>query len=238
MQVYAGGRVDPSLISGFLAASPSLSAASSGGTRAAELAVAQRVAELLAAMPTPLLLDMWVLHADAMWRGDSEREVEVAEKLLVQHAAQLGKLVGFVEGLSGSSRGRDDAQVGGAEGDALKAPQPYSDNGAKYQGSAQTSFLRQGPIFFTEGAPSSLSHFGLVPPSTSLNDILHCASAAAASWPDLPLPPLTRQQRLCLTYRSSKKILMWGFLGCVAQAHSVSRSLGSPSKRQSLQRLR
>lgn len=47
----------------------------------AELAVARRAAQQLAAMPTPVLLDLWSLWADAKRRGDAEETDRMAKLL-------------------------------------------------------------------------------------------------------------------------------------------------------------
>ncbi len=79
-QVYAAGRVDNALVTGF-------ATASGGNIRAAELAVARRAQELLRGMRTPLLLDLWLLHQDARSRNDAA-ETQVLRTLLWQQLEQ------------------------------------------------------------------------------------------------------------------------------------------------------
>ncbi|KAJ9526145.1 hypothetical protein QJQ45_009581 [Haematococcus lacustris] len=84
LKVYAGGRVDPALIIAF-------AMAAEGDGVAAELAVARRAAQLLASMPSPLLLDLWALYEDAKGCGMME-EAEQLGALMMRQAAQQQEL--------------------------------------------------------------------------------------------------------------------------------------------------
>jgi len=177
LKVYAGGRVDPALISGF-------SLAAFGDTRAAELAVARRVQQLLSGMPTPLLMDLWLLHMDAQQRGDGAT-ADMTAKLLVQQAGLMRKHAAFVAGLG--SDAASSAQGAGQDGAA---------------------------------ALSTAADVGALPPTDNLTDLLTVLAKEASSRLGMLQAPLTHNQRLCVTYRASKKVLLWGFLSRVAAAEA------------------
>ena len=191
LQVYAGGRVDNALISAFsrVAASGGVQG-NDGAEGSAEVAVARRCSQLLATMPTPLLLDLVTLFQDAIEQGEQRRAAQAAKNL--QHVSAQFRQHGV--GLSGAA-----AALGCSASPSPPVPE------------AET----------VEGLVAGLRKLAA-----------QCPTALLAA-------PLTPNQRLIVTFRAAKKLVLWSVVhsvlakgsGLGASSKVAGLKLGMPGRR-------